>query len=703
MYTRRHVLKVGAAGGALVLFPSRTSWPLRAVSPLDPTTIPKYVSPLRVPPAMPPVGQRHGVTEYQIGMRQFQQQVLPSSLPTTTVWGYGSITNPTTFSYPAWTINARVGHPVRVTWINQLVDQNGRFLPPLLTVDPTLHWANPPGGIAGRDSTPMFTSTPGPYQGPVPTVAHLHGGHSQPDSDGYTEAWYLPVANNIPPGFARVGTYYDRYRGQFAEQYDVRWRPGSATFQYANDQRAATLWWHDHALGVTRVNVYAGLAGFYLLNGGPSDLPPGVLPAPSPAVGDPPGTRYYDIPMLIQDRSFNTDGSLFYPDSRAFFGFPNGYTGPYVPYTDVPPIWNPEFFGNTIVVNGRTWPVLQVEQRRYRLRFLNGCNTRFLILKIAANPVVRPEPAALPIWQIGSDGGFLPAPVRFDEVLVAPANRIDSIIDFTNVPVGTELWLINEGPDAPYRGGVSNVDFPPANPQTTGQILKFVVGPRVGPDNTVPPDRLRLPPFPRLGPATNARRLLLAEQASTVQNPNASPVKTLLGTIGAGGVPVPRMWSDPVTEFPLLGSTEIWELRNDTVGAHPIHLHQVQFQVIGRGPDGATPPGPADTGYLDTVTALPAQITRIKAHFDIPGRFVWHCHVIEHEDNEMMRPFQVIRPKSRAETGNEEPSRRPDTYAANSADTQLDPSASTFSSSTTHSRSRNTDKTRARKRKRRRR
>ncbi|TYB44329.1 multicopper oxidase domain-containing protein [Actinomadura chibensis] len=646
MYTRRHVLKVGAAvGGALALFPSRTSWAaLRGASPLDPATIPKYVSPLLVPPAMPPVGHGRGITEYRIGIRQFRQQVLPSGLPTTTVWGYGSTSDHATFSYPGWTINARVDHPVRVTWINQLVDRRGAFLPSMLAVDPTLHWANPPGGISGRDSAPTFTSTPGPYRGPVPTVTHLHGGHDTEDSDGYPEAWYLPAATNIPPDFARVGSYYDRFREEFAERHGVRWRPGSATFQYDNDQRATTLWYHDHALGITRLNVYSGLAGFYLLSGGPSDLPPGVLPEPAPAVGDPPGTRYYDIPIVIQDRSFNTDGSLFYPASRAFFGAPDGYTGPYIPTTDVPPIWNPEFFGNTIVANGRTWPVFNVEQRRYRLRFLNGSNSRFLILKIAANPTARPARAALPIWQIGSDGGFLPTPIRSDQVQVAPANRIDSIVDFTNEPVGTELWLINEGPDSPFHGDATK---PPADPSTTGQVLKFVVGPRVGTDKSVPPDQLRLPPFPRLGPASNTRRLLLTEEMSTIQNPNASPTRTLLGTVTADGVPEPRMWGDPVTELPLLGSTEIWELHNKTEGAHPIHLHQVQFQVVGRGPDGTSPPGASDTGYLDTVTALPGQITRVKAHFDIPGRFVWHCHMIEHEDNEMMRPYQVIKPKGK--------------------------------------------------------
>lgn len=361
------------------------------VPTLDPTTIPKYVTDLVIPPVMPKARHphRHGIDRYVIGVRQFSQQVLPPTLPSTTVWGYGSLGDNDTFNYPSFTIEARVDRPVRVTWVNDLVDSQGRFLPHLLAVDPTLHWANPPGGRAGRDSRPTFTSTPGPYTGPVPIVTHLHGGHSTEESDGYAEAWYLPRANNIPPGFATVGSFYNEFREKFADAHGLKWEPGTATFQYANDQRATTVWFHDHTLGMTRLNVYAGPAGFYLLRGGEGDLPKGALPGPAPSFGDPPGTRYHEIPLAIQDRSFNSDGSLFYPTSREFF---DGFAGPYIPTTDVPPIWNPEFFANTIVVNGRTWPKLEVEPRRYRLRFLNGCNARFLILKIADSPTARPSP-----------------------------------------------------------------------------------------------------------------------------------------------------------------------------------------------------------------------------------------------------------------------------------------------------------------------
>ena len=294
-------------------------------------------------------------------------------------------------------------------------------------------------------------------------MTHLHGGHSAQESDGYAEAWFLPAANNIPAGFATEGTWYEFFKSEFQNKFGVEWEPGTATFQYQNDQRAGTFWYHDHTLGMTRLNVYAGPAGFYLLRRGPGDLPPAVLPGPAPGVGADPFGRFYEIPIAIQDRSFNADGSLFYPDSRAFF---DEFAGPYIPGSDVPPIWNPEFFGNTMVVNGRTWPFLEVEPRRYRFRFLNGCNSRFLILKIVTDPLAtRPATAALPFWQIGAEGGFLPAPVQLDQLLMAPAERADVIVDFTDFPVGTELYLINEGPDEPFGGGVPGTDFPAADPR----------------------------------------------------------------------------------------------------------------------------------------------------------------------------------------------------------------------------------------------
>ncbi|GAA2376005.1 multicopper oxidase [Catellatospora methionotrophica] len=633
MVDRRRILQATAAVGAATVISQRAGWAWAVergrAGTLDPATIPKYTTPLAVPSVMPPAHRGEGgVARYLIGIRQFRQQILPSDLPETTVWGYGDVSRPGTFRTPSDTIEAHVDRPVRVTWVNDLVDSYGDFRPHLLPVDPTLHWANPPGGDAGRDSRPTFTSTPGPYRGPVPLITHLHGGHTHEESDGYPEAWYLPKARNIPAGYATVGTFYDEFGAEFEQRNGVAWKPGTATFQYTNDQRASTLWYHDHTLGVTRVNVYAGLAGFYLLRGGKSDLPPGVLPGPAPQLGDKPGTRYYEIPVVVQDRSFNADGSLFYPASRAFADD----AGPYIPEGPFPPIWNPEFFADTIMVNGNTWPDLEVEPRRYRLRLLNGCNGRVLIMKVATDPLApRPAPVALPIWQIGNDGGFLPKPAKLQELRMGPAERADVIVDFTGLREGTELYLINEGPDEPYNG-----TFNPSDPATTGQVMRFTVGRLTGKDRSTPPEDLDLPFIKPIGPADNTRRLSLDEELGHEQS-----IELLLGTVDEHGHAMPMHWDHPITEDPKLNATEIWELHNFSVDAHPIHLHLVQFEILGRGVDGKTPPEPGERGTKDTVIALPGEITRVKAKFDLAGQYVWHCHLLEHEDNEMMRPYRV--------------------------------------------------------------
>jgi bilirubin oxidase len=641
MILRRDLLAAGAIGGASMVIPSGRL--ARGVAPslLNPARIPKYVTNLVVPPVMPQVhGSQHHDT-YVIGVRKFRQQVLPPGLPPTTVWGYGSMAHDGTFHYPAFSLEATVDRPVRVTWVNDLVDRNGRFLPHLLAVDPTLHWANPPGGRHGRDSRPVFKVTPGPYTGPVPIVTHLHGGHSTEESDGYAEAWYLPSARDVPGGFAAAGSFYEEFREKFADRHGSAWKPGTATFQYANDQRASTLWFHDHSLGMTRLNVYAGPVGFYLLRGGASDLEPRVLPGPAPGVRDPAGTRYHEIPMVIQDRSFNGDGSLFYPSSQSFFG---SYRGPYIPTTDVPPIWNADFFADTMVVNGRTWPVLNVEPRRYRLRVLNACNGRFLILKIAADPTSRPAQAAVPFWQIGTEGGFLPEPVQRESLLLAPAERADVIVDFTGMRPGHALYLINEGADQAFGRGVPGVDFPAADPATTGQVMKFAIGPQSGSDISISPDQLTLPGFTPLGSPSVTRRLSLNELGSRSHGtPPTTPTMALLGTVSASAT-APLGWNDPITEDPRLGATETWELHNFSPNTHPVHIHGVQFQVVGRQPFGgrAVPPEHWESGYKDTVIAYSGEVTRVKATFDQPGRYLWHCHILEHEDNEMMRPYQIV-------------------------------------------------------------
>ena len=608
--------------------------PLRHAPMLHGASIPKYRLPLAVPTAMPRASAG-AVDRYAIGVRQFRQRVLPHGFPQTTLWGYGSETHKGTYASPSLTIEARAGRPVEVTWVNGLLNgRSGHYLPHLLPVDPTLHWANPPGGLDGRDMHPEFTRTPGPYRGPVPAVVHLHGGHTEEESDGYPQSWFLPDAHGMPRGYARVGSTYDSMSAAYAHRHGHPWQPGSSRASYGNDQAAGTMWFHDHTLGMTRLNVYAGPVGFYLLRGGAHDLEPGALPG---AAGH--GTATHEIPIAIQDRAFRKDGGLFYPDSREYF---DGFSGPYVPRSDIAPIFNPEFFGNTMMVNGRTWPDLKVERRRYRLRFLNGCGSRFLILAVAAHPTHRPASPATPMWQVGGDGGFLKKPVAMERILLAPAERADVVVDFSHFRAGTELYLVNEGPDEPFGGGEPGSEFEFADPRTTGQVMRFTVVDRVGRDTSEHPGQLTLPAPPSTGVATRTRALAITEADSDVLL-DVGPRAAFLGVMD-GDVPVPLGWDETITENPRKGDSEIWELHNTTEDAHPIHLHLVQFEVLDRTAPGqpARPPEVNETGRKDTVIAYPGEVTRIRAHFDKRGLFVWHCHILEHEDHEMMRPFRVL-------------------------------------------------------------
>jgi FtsP/CotA-like multicopper oxidase with cupredoxin domain len=345
--------------------------------------------------------------------------------------------------------------------------------------------------------------------------------------------------------------------------------------------------------------------------------------------------------------------------------------------SDVAPIWVPEFFGNTMVVNGFTWPYLDTEQRRYRFRLLNGCDSRFLILAFD-NPDVE-------VYQIGAEQGFLPAPVRLNDhpypgaptdgratILMGPAERADVIVDFGNVAPGTTVKLLNYGPDEPFGGGEIGVDFLRADPDTTGQVMEFRVGPIVGEDLTTPPEFLQLPAVTPLV-ANASRNVTLNEEESVNINVIESaddvieydcagepfgPVAALQGTLNLDGTGSPLLWSDAITENPALNSTEEWTIYNLTADAHPIHVHLVKFQVVERQQlttddegvalqpvelvDGtARGPEPWESGWKDTVITYPGEVTRIRMKFDLEGFYVWHCHIVEHEDNEMMRPFHV--------------------------------------------------------------
>jgi len=585
--------------------------------PLDPLTQPQFVNPLPIPQTLVPDTLTYpGFEYYELGMTQFQQDlglVDPvTGLPLlTTVWGFGG-------SYPGPTIEARStlptnvlapGLPVKVKWTNDLFAADGVTpLPNLLPVDTTLH--------CGPDST----GAPSYCRPDVRTVTHLHGGHTDADSDGHPEAWFSA-------GFAQVG-------GSFKATMN-------GIYDYRNDQEAASLWYHDHAMGITRLNVYAGLAGFYTLRDDQEDALrlAGVIP-----------DEAYEVPLLIQDRAFNADGSLAYPDAP----FVDPLTGQ---ITSIDPLTGaaspsvvPEYFGDTILVNGKVWPVLDVEPRRYRFRVLNGSNSRFYTMQLEYNELKKgvPKPKRLKMRQIGSDGGFLNNVVKMKTMTLAPAERADVIVDFSDDDLIGQTIIMTNSAATPFPVGVA------VNPATTGKIMAFRVTKPLNaliPDSKKPRVIRTVPIAPLVAtPGVPNRELVLVENMDAMGR-----LQPLLGTSAAGGL----LWSDPVTETPTLNTTEIWSVINATPDTHPVHQHLVQFQVLDRqafdvatyvpgNPASLTllglpmAPPPEEAGWKDTVKASPGEVIRIIANYDLLGEYVWHCHILEHEDHEMMRKFTVV-------------------------------------------------------------
>lgn len=563
-HSRRDFLKASTFAGAGLLMPwvarAKHESSLKNLPRLNGAAIPKYQSPLLVPGAMPAAAPNY----YELAIRQFHQQMLPPGYPTTRVAGYGALGDAGTFVTPALPIVAQANETVRVRWINDQRNADGTFQPHILGSEmfpDHVMWANPPGPIDSHGK--QFVHNP--YLGPVPIVTHLHGGQSEQQSDGHPLTWYLPAANNLQ-GFYTSGTLYNGFKALAAQQ-GLAWQDGDAVFEYWNDI-ATLLWCHDHTMGLTEYNVYAGFAGGYLVRGGAFDLPAGALPE-SP----------YEIPLVIQDRSFKPDGSLL------FHAAEEGGNG------------------DTIMVNGRTWPYLNVERRRYRFRVLNGCNNVPLHLYLSRDDV--------PVHIIGSDIGFLPRAARVRSLPLTNAERADLIVDFTDVPTGTELYLLNEG-EGPFAKNLR-------------QIMKFIVGAKPAADPSTPANQLgALPVKPMPATAVGTRQLALFDHQQ--------------GTLAGG----PMEFEDPPTETPAAGSTEIWEFYSDD--SHPMHLHAMKFEVLSRQRYGGSPRGPKpwERGLKDTVDVQENGITRVRVHFDPhPGLFVWHCHLLRHEDLGMMRPLEL--------------------------------------------------------------
>jgi spore coat protein A, manganese oxidase len=571
-HSRRDFLKVSTIAGAGFLVPwvSRANHEstLKYLPRLNGASVPKYVDPLPIPRVMTPTVSTPAYDYYEVAIQQFPQQILPSggAYPPTLVAGYGPINGSAPFSTPGPLIVADATKAVRVRWINGQVDAAGNFLPHILGSEmfpDHVMWANPPGP---RDSH-GWQFVHNPYLGPVPIVTHLHGGASKQESDGHPLAWYLPNANNLPAGFYDRGTLYDDFKSLAAGD-GLGWQNGDAVFEYSGNDIATLLWCHDHTMGLTEYNVYAGFAGGFLVKGGAYDLPDGVLPKDQ-----------HEIPLVIQDRAFGPNGALLFHGAEE-----GGY-------------------GDTIMVNGCTWPYLNVARCRYRFRVLNGCNNVPLKLYLSRDDV--------PVHIIGGDIGFLPQAARVRSLPLTNAERADLIVDFTSVPTGTVLYLLNEG-EGPFAKSIR-------------QVMKFIVGAKPAADPSTPASQLGLLPVKPLPVnAVGIRQLALFDHKQ--------------GTLAAG----PLEFEDPPTETPAAGSTEIWEFYSDD--SHPMHLHAAKFEVLNRQRYGGSVRGPKawERGWKDTVDVQENGVTRVRVHFDDhPGLFVWHCHLLRHEDLGMMRPLEL--------------------------------------------------------------
>ena len=533
----------------------------------------RWVDELPRPATVEPTGTKDGRPYYEIEMRETEQK-LHRDLPATTVWGYEGL-------FPGPTIEAEQGEPIYVEWKNKLPDEH------LLPVDTTIHDDIIPYDIDG-----------------VRTVTHLHGGNVEDASDGTAQGWFTRDFAETGPNFEKEAYYY------------------------ANDQPPATLWYHDHALGITRLNVYAGLAGFYLLRNDHErslDLPSGE----------------YEIPLVFQDRKFTEDGSMYYPTGENLDSD-----------EDLPdPSIVPQFYGDVSTVNGTAWPRLSVEPRQYRFRMLNGANSRYYRLKLREYDEQSGEtggdgPAFV---QIGTDGGLFAEPVEHDGRLeLGSAQRADVLVDFSEY-AGETLLVHNDAP-AMYRGQPrAEADETEPLPEL---MLIDVAEDGDGEESGQIPETLTRMPEISLDEVDTERYLPLLQGSDEYRRP--------LFMIGSEDNRSGNKLTDPATETPSVGDTELWSIANLTGMSHPMHLHLVHFQVLGRQSigydpseeidlDALEPPKPFDRGWRDVVSVDPGDVVHILVHFgeydglfnDQTGEYMWHCHMIEHEDHDMMRPLNV--------------------------------------------------------------
>jgi len=717
------VLLAGAVGSAAASTLVPQTW-------LPGECIPQFVSPL---PVFGPAGNVPRVDALKhpfltVKMKEVDVQALPEgqsdtcnlgvTFNPTRVWAYETTDALTQkllgpANWPAVTINATRNIPTMVKYVNTLPrfnfsnsnDYGFPFSPGLVqglvTIDQTLSWADPKK--LNCDQPVNCVTNPGdpcckPFTGSPPTVPHMHGAEVPSGFDGGPEAWFTADGRKGPA---------------FSTLFDAG--PGSAIYLYNNSQEPGTLWFHDHTLGATRETVYAGgLAAFFLIRDSknePKNLPAGP----------------YEIEMALQDRQFDTNSQLFFPDGSGADAASSNLNGPPT-NPDVHPFWNPEFVGDVALVNGKPWPYLNVEPRRYRFRMLDGSNARVFNLAFGLAKV----------YQIGSDDNYLDKPVPVSNVTIAPGERADLIVDFSGL-AGQTITVTNDAPIPFPDGLIPGVDQP-----QMASIMQFRVGSNPVTDTSCNPLNSCQRPVAMVrltdGQGNIAPGVTIAKKRQLVlkefQGPGG-PLEVMINNSDFDGTKNPSIsvdFRDGVSELPRIGSTELWEIINLTADAHPIHTHLVQSQILSReaydvdkylgtfdendnmitagawtaafgtgpapllpgcvagtycanyGPplpynfpnaDGAiggnpaigpylsgnpVPPAAEESGWKDTVRSMPGEVLRLVVRwaptsaavskaapgfnlypFDPtkgPG-YVWHCHILDHEDNEMMRPYTV--------------------------------------------------------------
>ncbi len=515
------------------------------------------MDPLPRPKKKQPFKQVKGNTLYEIKMLE-SNHTFHRDLGPSTIYGYDG-------QYVAPYFEVNRNEKVKVEWKNELPLKH--FLP----VDKTVHGA--------EEDKPE-----------VRTVVHVHGGVTRADSDGYPDAWYTN-------GYEVTGPFFTR-----------------KVYEYDNPQQATMLWYHDHTVGINRLNVYAGLAGFYIIRDEiekKAQLPKGNE----------------EVFLMIQDKCFFENGEMYYPPEPT----PN-------PYGVFPCILG-EFFGDFIITNGKAYPYLNVEKKKYRFRILNAANARFFELSLDNGQSFE---------VIGTDQGLLERSVKVKKFLLAPAERIDVIIDFSHSSQ-RRINLLNSA-RAPYPSGDEVNEY-------TRYVMQFRVtskqiSSQFAKEQAVHDAKPLFLQYPydkwKEEDAVKERALLLSEEKDEYGRPYMLLNKTT--------------WSQPVTEKPKLHSIEIWKFINISEDTHPIHIHLVKFLLLSRqrfdkeqylATGEVTYTGDKqrpliyERGWKDVVAANPGEEVRVITKFTpYSGRYVWHCHMLEHEDNEMMRPYDVV-PKFR--------------------------------------------------------